>query len=103
MPIAYRYPFTPEGDLLIDIGALPCPRCRSVSVAIFSHPAVGQLATCNDCGGRSSLNDFNDGFIYMEREPKGTFRGIKPLRFDRPESDVILRQRPPQSAPAGGE
>lgn len=102
MPIAYRYPYTPEGDL-IDIGALPCPRCRSVSVSIFSHPAVGQLATCNDCGGRSRLSDFNDGIIDMERERKGTFQGVAPLHFERPSSDVILRQRPPAESAPGGD
>lgn len=77
------------GNFLIDSAALPCPRCRSENISVESHMFTGPMATCVECGSRSTLHRWNDGYIDLALKNEcGTYRHVGE-HYQRPESDVI--------------
>jgi hypothetical protein len=88
--VVYRYRLAPK--IWMDTDALPCPRCRSQHLRRESHPAIGSMVTCLDCGGRDYLENWNDGEITLDRiEGKDSFAHNGGLKFERPESDKIVK------------
>ena len=89
MPTVIRSYF--DEGMFIDLGALPCPRCRNRQPVIESHPATGQMVTCTKCGARGYLADWNDnGEFYLEKtKGKSCFHPVGVKVFKRPKSDII--------------
>lgn len=74
--------------VVIDVGTFPCPRCRENDIENESGMA-GQMATCKNCGARSSLSNWNDGLITMDKIPnKSHFQVVHEL-FKRPPNEVV--------------